>query len=449
MERVGIIGTGQIGSRIGRLLNTAGYNVLAYDVSDVGREQARSRGIVVAPALADVARHAEVVITCVTNGSALHEVVAGAGGLAELLSPGTCIIDTTSAEPWITQALTPLLQGSGIEFLDAPVSGGVPAAEHGRMNFMVGGDPALLDRWRPLLGVLGPVVTRVGPVGSGHALKAVNMLSMASSLLATAEIIGLGQGLGIVPTTTIESLNSGLGGSYVTKVHYPQYILPKTYRSGFTFALMRKDLGIAVELARRLNVGLFVGNLVDHLYGAASHLGFGDGDNTRVVDLILLPDRTAESATPDASARATALSLIAQVVNAVIGAEALLLGTAAGIDPYIVAKVLCAGSGGNAVLATMYRDDPSASTIFRLSDAALAGAEDTIRGSQQPALLTRLALEIWKTAQKRTSAGGEAMAAVDLLQSWSGGRISQDRRHASPALATTHNNKTKHASSIG
>ena len=298
METVGIVGSGEIGSRMGRLLSDAGHPVIAWDISRDALNLAAERGAKPAKSLAELAGDSDVVITCVTDGAALRDVIESDGGLLQNLESGKTIIDTTSAEPWITQELAPLLAEKGIKFLDAPVSGGVPAAEQGKMNFMVGGDASVLQEWRPLLERMGPAIVHVGGVGHGHTMKALNMMSMAATLMATAEVLATGQAAGVDPNALNKVLNESSGGSFVSKNHFQKYILTGKYNSGFTFDLMRKDLGIARELAQRMNVTTLVGSRVVDLYDIASRTGYAGEDNTRVVNFVLNvdPEVVAESA---------------------------------------------------------------------------------------------------------------------------------------------------------
>ncbi len=302
METVGIIGTGAMGWRMGRLLAKAGYAVVGYDKAPEALKQAEAAGVAPAAGIADVARQADVVVTCVTDGADLEDVVAGPGGLLESLNSGKAVIDTTSAEPWISRELAPRLAAKGVAFLDAPMSGGVPAAEDGRLNFMVGGEAPVVDRWRPLLECMGPVIHHVGPVAAGHTMKAINMLAMAGTMLATAEVLAVGQEVGVPPQAFLDVLNQSSGGSYVTRVHFPRFILPGNYASGFTFDLMLKDLGIAIELAERLELTLFMGRRVWDLYRVAARAGYAGKDNTRIVDLIFEPKPTDSFAQEDTRA---------------------------------------------------------------------------------------------------------------------------------------------------
>ena len=276
MEIVGIIGTGEIGSRMGRLLVSKGHQVIAFDIRREAQKLASEAGACIADSMADLTDRSDVVITCLTDGKALENVVAGNCGLLSTLANGKTLIDTTSSEPWITKSLAPKL-----------VAAGVPAADAGTMNFMVGGDGTLLDRWRPLLLRMGSVITHVGVVGSGHTVKAVNMLALASSMLATAEILAIGCNAGLSLGRLVEAINVGAGASYSTRVHYPRFIVPGNFASGFTFDLMRKDLSISVGLADRFDVPLFVGRTTWEIYRAAANTGLCGQDNTRIVELVL------------------------------------------------------------------------------------------------------------------------------------------------------------------
>jgi 2-hydroxymethylglutarate dehydrogenase len=346
LETVGIVGTGEIGSRIGRRLAAAKYPVVCFDKRSEALVQPRSDGLEIAASIADLARKSDIVITCVTDGRALEEVIAGNNGLLGALAAGKTIIDTTSAEPWITQQLAPALAQHGIAFLDAPVSGGVPAAESGRMNFMVGGDAGVLARYRPMLMHLGPTIRHVGPVGRGHTLKAVNMLALAAAMLATTELIAIGCASGIQVAEVVKQLDAGRGSSYATRVHFPRFIIPGGYDSGFSFDLMYKDLSIAVQLADRLQVPLFAGRAVFEIYRAAAAIGLAGKDNTRIVDLISsFEDPAASNGNP-----ASLLENVAEFNNSVVAGEALRLGYKAGIDFDTAIEVISAGSGASHAL---------------------------------------------------------------------------------------------------
>ena len=333
---------------MGALLVRAGYTVIGYDLEPEALQRASRDGIRPASGVPELCQQAGTVITCVTDGAALRNVVTGTGGIEGNLPPGTPVIDTTSAEPWISRPVAERLALRGIPFLDAPVSGGVPAAEAGRMNFMVGGEPEILDQVRPLLSVLGPTITHVGPVGSGHTVKAVNMLALASSMLATAELVALGKASGIEANDVISALEAGEGASYATRLHYPRFILTENFASGFSFDLMLKDLSIGIGLADRLGVPLFLMRSTFELYRAASHCGLPGQDNTRITQFRFDTGRPTRT---DRAIAVEALDRTAVGFNAAIGAEALCLGVAAGLPATTIVDVLSASSGDSFALS--------------------------------------------------------------------------------------------------
>lgn len=347
METVGIIGTGEIGSRMARLLSAAKYPVVCFDKRPEALRRPKLNGAQIAANVSELAEKSDVVITCVTDGYALEDVIAGPGGLLATLAGGKTIIDTTSAEPWITQKLAPSLGARGIAFLDAPVSGGVPAADSGRMNFMVGGDAAVLAKYKPLLAHLGPTIKYVGQVGLGHTLKAVNMMALAAAMLGTAEVIAVGCARGFRLKDVVEDLDAGPGASFCTRVHFPKFIIPGGFDSGFSFDLMYKDLAIAVQLADRLQVPLFAGRTVFELYRAAAIGGYSGKDNTRIVDLVSSFETGSGRPCPET---AELLEVITSLNNNVVAGEAVVLGLKAGIALETMVEVMSAGSGASAAL---------------------------------------------------------------------------------------------------
>jgi 3-hydroxyisobutyrate dehydrogenase-like beta-hydroxyacid dehydrogenase len=418
LETVGIVGTGEIGSRISRRLAAAKYPVVCFDKRSEALAQPRSDGLEIAASIGDLARKSDIVITCVTDGCALDEVIAGDNGLLGTLASGKTIIDTTSAEPWITQKLAPALAQRGISFLDAPVSGGVPAAESGRMNFMVGGDPGVLARYRSMLMHLGPTIRHVGPIGRGHTLKAVNMLALAAAMLATTELIAIGCASGIPMAEVVKQLDAGRGSSYATRVHFPRFIIPGGYDSGFSFDLMYKDLSIAVQLADRLQVPLFAGRAVFEIYRAAAAIGLAGKDNTRIVDLI---SSFEGSAAPKGNTPSL-LENVAELSNSVVAGEALHLGHKAGIDFDTAIEVISAGSGASHALtgrvARHLHGEPPLATAT-LSEALTQYNAIISLGlaSAIPMFVTGQAAAAFAAAARRFGDGAASERVLDVWQS--------------------------------
>src|SRR5581483_8295162 len=171
-------------------------------------------------------------------------------GLLDALAAGSLVVDMSSSEPMRTRALAEEASRRGVELVDAPVSGGVRGAEAGTLSIMVGGSSAQLERCRPLLERMGSKVAHVGAVGSGHALKALNNLLSATTLLISSEALVAARRFGLDPHVFLDVVNGSTGRSLSTELKLPSFVLSETYDSGFALQLMVKDLRIALGLAR-------------------------------------------------------------------------------------------------------------------------------------------------------------------------------------------------------
>jgi 3-hydroxyisobutyrate dehydrogenase len=175
-------------------------------------------------------------------------------GLLGALEAGAALIDMSSSEPLATRALARRAAAGGIELVDAPVSGGVRGAIDGTLTIMGGGGGEAVEACRPILETLGRTVRHVGPVGAGHALKALNNLLSAVHLLASCVALAIGREFGLDPNVLVDTINISTGRSASTERKLPEFILPATYDAGFSLALMVKDMGIAVSLGEELGI---------------------------------------------------------------------------------------------------------------------------------------------------------------------------------------------------
>ncbi|GAA1010111.1 2-hydroxy-3-oxopropionate reductase [Acrocarpospora pleiomorpha] len=278
MTVVGFVGLGKMGLPMAARLVAAGYRVRAYDIS----RQTIPEGIDVTEDVTAVAEGAEAVVLMLPDSDAVEAVLDGAGLLAAL-APGTVLIDMGSSQPLRTRALAARAAERAVRLVDAPVSGGVKGAVDGTLTIMTGGDQDDLDRVRPLLETLGGRVLRLGPVGAGHALKALNNLMSATHLLITAEALLAGQRFGLDPETMLAAVNGSSGRSGSTENKWPNFVLPGTFDSGFGLRLMLKDMRIAVELAEATGVAPRLGRACADLWSdAAEHLPPA-ADHTEIV----------------------------------------------------------------------------------------------------------------------------------------------------------------------
>lgn len=267
---VGFIGLGNMGQPMSRQLLDAGYQVRGFDLSEAARgtfAEAAGNAIPVTSA-AEAAAGATVVILMLPDSSVV-ESVATDPAFAAALTPDTIVVDMSSSEPERTRALAKTLGERGVAFIDAPVSGGVKGAVAAKLAVMVGGADEQVARAEGVLKHFGPVF-RAGPVGAGHAVKALNNLMSAAHLLASSEAILAGQRFGVDPTAMLEIVNASSGRSGSTENKWPDYIVPETYDSGFSLKLMLKDVRIAVGLAEQVGMPSRLGERTAELWAEAA-----------------------------------------------------------------------------------------------------------------------------------------------------------------------------------
>lgn len=244
--RVAVVGLGRMGGALAARLVAAGHAVHGADPVEAARARLTAAGGRASATAGDAIADAEVVVLLLPDSNAVESVL-DAPEVRAALAADAVVVDAGSSDPARTRALAERLAASGIELVDAPVSGGVVGAENGTLTVMAGGSGAALDRVTPVLEAFGRVV-RVGPVGSGHAVKALNNLLSAAHLLLTSEAVLAAERFGVRPEVLLDVVNGSSGRSGSSELKWPRYILPGTFDSGFALALMVKDARIALGL---------------------------------------------------------------------------------------------------------------------------------------------------------------------------------------------------------
>lgn len=286
---VGFVGIGNMGAPMVRCLARAGFEVAIYDRRRQAlKPLATEPGITFAANLTDLGRKAAVVITMLPDSAAVRQAVLGGedgAGLVEGLAPDSVVVDMSSSFPLATRKLGGELATRQIGLVDAPVSGGVPKAVSGTLAIMAGGDEATISRIDPILAAMG-TVHRSGPLGSGHAMKALNNYVSAAGLIATCEALVVARKFGLDGAILTRILNASTGRNNTTENKAERFLLSRTFDSGFALALMRKDVGMAKQLASELGVPApelaFTSELLDC---ALERLG-RDADHTAVLQYI-------------------------------------------------------------------------------------------------------------------------------------------------------------------
>jgi 3-hydroxyisobutyrate dehydrogenase len=281
-EPVGFVGLGIMGGGMARNLIARGHEVVAWNRSPGRLEAVVQAGAAAAISPADVARRTDTVMICVSDTPDVEQVVLGTGGIVEGLRAGGLVIDHSTISPVATRSLAAAVAARGGRWLDAPVSGGSEGAARGTLSIMVGGDPADLERARPLLGAYGSTITYLGPVGSGQMAKLVNQALVVVTQLAVSEGLLLAEAGGLDLGATLEAVGGGAAGSWMLANRGPQMVA-RDWRPGFTIDLQQKDLRLVLEAADELGVPLPGTSLVFQLYRALQHRGLGAEGNHALV----------------------------------------------------------------------------------------------------------------------------------------------------------------------
>lgn len=242
------IGLGAMGKPMASNLSRA-HDILLFDVNvDAARALALELGSTATDSLATIPESVDTVVLMVPNSRIVEDLLLGDGGLLKKLPSGSLILDMSSSEPTSTRDLAEVASGLGIDYVDAPVSGGVARATTGELAIMVGATNSAFVRAQPFLTLMGSSIHHVGGPGSGDAAKALNNLLSATNLAAAAEILTAAKNFGIAPSTMLAVLNSSTGRSQASETKYPNFILTGSFASGFGMDLMLKDLSIARSL---------------------------------------------------------------------------------------------------------------------------------------------------------------------------------------------------------
>jgi 3-hydroxyisobutyrate dehydrogenase len=250
-----------------------GFAVRSFDLNGTGTSSS----------VQDAAAGAEVMITMLPDGKAVRQAVLEA---LPALNSGAVVVDMSSSDPAATRALGTALAARGIELVDAPVSGAVPKAIDGTLTIMVGGAEATLARVRPVLEKLGNRIVHVGPLGAGHAVKALNNYLGAAGTLAGFEALLVARAYGLDPKPMLEAINASTGRNSTTERKIPQQVLTGAFASGFKLALMVKDVGVAARLARDLGIDAPYLREALKLWRDAQRRLPADADHTRIYEYL-------------------------------------------------------------------------------------------------------------------------------------------------------------------
>jgi 3-hydroxyisobutyrate dehydrogenase-like beta-hydroxyacid dehydrogenase len=285
MANLGYVGLGVMGGRMAGRIISKGHTVTGYNRTREKAQWLVDHGMKWADTPRAVAEAADVVFVMVTDSAALDAVTRGADGILAGLGPGKLVIDMSTESPAVSRAVAAQVKERGADMIDAPVSGSPATLEQGKLSMMVGGTRAAFDRAKPLLEDIGPKVTHVGDQGLAVSMKIAMNLSVAVQMLAFSEGILLAEKSGIDRKTAVEVFNNSVIASPMLQ-YRGSMVLGLPDEAWFTVTLMQKDVSLALEMGRRLNVPLPTTAVTNEFLTAARGSGLGDKDFAAMFNLL-------------------------------------------------------------------------------------------------------------------------------------------------------------------
>ena len=279
--RVGFVGLGTMGGAMAANAARAGFDVAAWNRTPGRAAELADLGVAIAASPTAVAAASEVVITIVSDTPDVEAVLFGPDGVADGAAAGSLVVDMSTISPSATRDFAQRLAQTDVAMLDAPVSGGSEGAKKGTLSIFVGGEAADLERAQPVLESLGTTITHVGPIGAGQAVKAVNQVILAGTYLGVAEGVVLALKSGLDVEQVVAALSGGAAQSWVL-TNRSGRMLENDYPLGFKVALHRKDLGIALSMARELGASLPISALCEAIEAGLIGQGHADDDMSAV-----------------------------------------------------------------------------------------------------------------------------------------------------------------------
>jgi len=253
--KIAFLGLGDIGALMASHLTRDPFDLVVWNRTAAKAEAfAREHSVRVARTPAEAVAGADVVITCLPSSIEVEAILHGENGMLDALRKGAVLVDCTSGDPPTSRSIAAELGGRGVDFIDAPVSGGTVAAKSGSLTVMWGGEALVFERVRPVIEAFGKKIVHAGQVGSGDALKAVNNALLAVHILSTAEGLAVLVKAGVDPKVALEVINASSGRSNTSENLIPQRVLTRAFPRTFRLALLEKDIGIAAVLADDLGV---------------------------------------------------------------------------------------------------------------------------------------------------------------------------------------------------
>jgi 2-hydroxy-3-oxopropionate reductase len=283
--KVGFIGLGIMGKPMTRNLIKAGHQLVVYDIVPSLISELTVSGAAAGKSAKDVAASSQVTITMVPDGPEVEAAVLGPGGALEGANPGSIIVDMSSISPLVAQKVGAVCEAKGVEFLDAPVSGGEPKAIDGSLAIMVGGKQEVFDKVLPLFQAMGSSATLTGSIGAGNVTKLANQMMVAVNIAAMGEALVLATKAGLDPEVVFNAVKGGLAGSAVLSAKAPM-LISRNFKPGFRIRLHQKDLRNALMAAESMKVSLPFTSMAQQVLMSLMNAGRGDLDHSAIATFV-------------------------------------------------------------------------------------------------------------------------------------------------------------------
>ena len=280
---VGFIGIGAMGRPMAQNLLKANYPLYIYDVNSTAVTDMVAQGATLCRSPKELAENCSVIIMMLPNAAIVEGTLTGEQGLLAGGQAGQTIIDMSSVAAASTRRMAALAQAMQINYIDAPVSGGVAGAAAGTLTIMVGGDQAAVQAVEPIFKVLGKKIYHVGSIGAGDSIKVVNNLLLGINMAAVAEALVLGVKSGLDPQVMLDIIKESSGRSYALEAKTANFILKNSFAAGFAIDLEYKDLELAMETAKSLDMPLPLAAMAQQVFAMAKAKGLGREDISAVI----------------------------------------------------------------------------------------------------------------------------------------------------------------------
>ena len=283
---VAFIGLGVMGYPMAGYISKAGHNVTVFNRTKSKAEKwiDEYKGKM-AETPAEAAKDAEYIFTCVGNDNDLREVSMGENGLYNTANKGSVYIDNSTVSAEICRELYKAAKDKGFDFLDAPISGGQPGAESGKLTVMVGGDEKIFSKAKPIIDCYSQKVNLIGPSGSGQLTKMMNQMCIAGAVQGLSEAINFGINAGLDMDKVMDTISKGAAQSWQMENRY-RSMTDNKFDFGFAVDWMRKDLAIVIEEAKRNGSPIPVTEIVDGYYAKVQEMGGNRWDNSSLIALL-------------------------------------------------------------------------------------------------------------------------------------------------------------------